>query len=132
MMADATCALTVWRTEHSLLTLEELASTAGLSPELVDVFVRYQLVEPTMYTGSCPLFQTSTVDRLQRILRLRHDLGLNLAAVAVILEMIERIEELQAELRILRGRDGQRERSNRPVSKSGHAKRSQYTPLSVE
>ena len=131
-MADPTCALIVWRTEHSLLTLEELASAAGLSPELVDVFVRYQLVEPTMNTGSFPLFHTSTVDRLQRILRLRQDLGVNLAAVAVILEMIERIEDLQTELRLLRSRDGQREQSIRPVHKSRHAKRIQYTPLSVE
>jgi DNA-binding transcriptional MerR regulator len=131
-MADPTCALIVWRTGHSLLTLEELASAAGLSPELVDVFVRYQLVEPAANTNSCPLFHASTVDRLQRILRLRHDLGVNLAAVAVILEMIERIEDLQTELRLLRSRDGQREQSIRPVHKSRHAKRIQYTPLSVE
>ena len=131
-MADPTCALIVWRTGHSLLTLEELASAAGLSPELVDVFVRYQLVEPAVNTGPYPLFHTSTVDRLQRILRLRQDLGVNLSAVAVILEMIERIEELQTELRLLRSRDGQREQSIRPVHKSRHAKHNQYLPLSVE
>ena len=70
-MADPTCALIVWRTGHSLLTVEKLASAAGLSPELVDVFARYQLVEPAVNTGPYPLFHTSTVDRLRRILRLR-------------------------------------------------------------
>ena len=108
-MADQTCALTVWRTEHSLLTLEDLASAAGLHPELVDVFVRYRLVEPTMHTGSCPLFSTSSVERLRRILRLRLDLGVNLAGVAVILQMMEGIEHLQAELRLLRNRSEFRE-----------------------
>jgi DNA-binding transcriptional MerR regulator len=132
MMADPTCALILWRTGHSLLTVDEVASAAGLSPELVDVFVRYQLVEPAANTNSCPLFHASTVDRLQRILRLRQDLGVNLSAVAVILEMIERIEDLQTELRLLRGRDGQREQSFRPVHRAGHARRNQYTPLSVE
>ena len=34
-MAEQTHALTVWRTEHSLLTLEDLARAAGLHPELV-------------------------------------------------------------------------------------------------
>jgi chaperone modulatory protein CbpM len=104
MMAEQTHALTVWRTEHSLLTLEDLARAAGLHPELVDVFVRYRLVEPTMHTGSCPLFSTSSVERLRRILRVRHDLGVNLAGVAVILQMMEGIEHLQAELRLLRNR----------------------------
>src|SRR3984957_10017416 len=102
MMADQTCALTVWRTEHSLLTLEDLASAAGLHPELVDTFVRYRLVEPTMHTRHCALFSPSSVERVQRILCVRHDLGVNLAGVAVILRMMEGIEHLQAELRLLR------------------------------
>ena len=108
-MAEQTHALTVWRTEHSLLTLEDLASAAGLHPELVDVLVRYRLVEPTANTGSCPLFSISSVERLGRILRLRHDLGVNLAGVAVILELMERIEHLQTELKLSRKRSGFRE-----------------------
>jgi DNA-binding transcriptional MerR regulator len=86
-MAEQTSALTVWRTEH----------------------VRNQLVEPTVHTGSCPLFATSSVARLHRIVRLRHDLGVNLAAVAVILEMLEQIENLQTDLKMLRERSGQQE-----------------------
>src|SRR5258708_10021072 len=94
-MAEQTHALTVWRTEHSLLTLEDLASAVGLHPELVDVFVRYQLVEPTVHTGSCPLFPPSSVERLNRILRLRHNLGQNLGGVAGILDMIGRVGTLR-------------------------------------
>jgi chaperone modulatory protein CbpM len=108
-VAEQTHALTVWRTEHSLLTLEDLASAAGLHPELVDVLVRYRLVEPAANTGSCPLFSISSVERLGRILRLRHDLGVNLAGVAVILELMERIEHLQTELKLSRKRSGFRE-----------------------
>jgi MerR family transcriptional regulator/heat shock protein HspR len=44
------------------------------------------------------------VERLQRIVRLRRDLGVNLAGIAVILDMRERIVNLQKELRRLRGR----------------------------
>ena len=108
-MAEQTHAMTIWRTEHSLLTLEDLASAAGLHPELVDVFVRYQLVEPIANTGSCPLFSTSSVERLARILHIRHDLGVNLAGVGVILELMERIEHLQTELKLSRKRSGFRE-----------------------
>lgn len=101
-MADTTQALTLWRTEHSLLTLEDLASAAGVHAELVDIFVRYRLVEPLADCDHCPLFPTSSVERLHRILRLRHDLGVNLAGVGVILEMAERIETLQKEIDFLR------------------------------
>jgi DNA-binding transcriptional MerR regulator len=104
MMAEQTHAMTVWRTEHSLLTLEDLASAAGLHPELVDVFVRHQLVEPIANTGSRPLFPTSSVERLERILRIRHDLGVNLAGVGVILELMERTQHLKRELEQLRAR----------------------------
>jgi DNA-binding transcriptional MerR regulator len=103
-MAEQTHALTIWRTEHSLLTLEDLACVAGLNPELVDTFVRYRLVEPATSTGSRPLFSFSSVERLQRILRLRHDLGVNLAGVGVILEMADRMENLQREIDLLRQR----------------------------
>jgi DNA-binding transcriptional MerR regulator len=103
-MAEQTHALTVWRTEHSLLTIEDLASAAGLHPELVDTLVRYRLVEPTASTGTCLLFPISSVERLGRILRLRHDLGVNLAGVGVILELMERIEHLQMELDFFRTR----------------------------
>jgi DNA-binding transcriptional MerR regulator len=97
-----TRALTLWRTEHSLLTLDDLAHAAGMTPEIVDTFVRYRLVEPAPKITAYPLFPISCVDRLKRILRLRNDLGVNLAGVAVILEMTEHIEELKRELIVLR------------------------------
>ncbi len=105
-MIDKTQELILWRTEHSLLTLEDLANAAGLHPELVEKFVGYGLLEPSANTGSHPLFPASSVERLRCILRLRRDLGVNLAGVAVILEMRERIENLQRELKRLRRRLG--------------------------
>jgi DNA-binding transcriptional MerR regulator len=103
-MAEQTQALTIWRIEHSLLTIDDLANAAGLQPELVDVLVRYQLVQPMTNMGACPLFSSSSVERLGRIFRVRHDLGVNLAGVGVILELMERIELLQSELQCLHSR----------------------------
>jgi DNA-binding transcriptional MerR regulator len=48
------------------------------------------------------LFPISCIERLRRIIRLRRDLRVNLAGVAVILEMRQHIEELQKELARLR------------------------------
>jgi DNA-binding transcriptional MerR regulator len=103
-MTDKAQALVLWRTEHSLMSMDELARAAGVQAGIVEVFVRYRLIEPSMNGGSDQLFPTSIITRLHRIVHLRQDLGVNLAGVAVILEITEHLEALEKELRILRGR----------------------------
>lgn len=102
-MTDKAQALVLWRTEHSLLSVDELARAAGVQAGMVEVFVRYRLIEPSLNAGSAQLFPRSVVDRLHRIVHLRQDLGVNLAGVAVILEMTEHMEALENELGVLRG-----------------------------
>jgi DNA-binding transcriptional MerR regulator len=95
-------ALVVWRIEHSLLTMEELASAADVHPDLAAAFVSYGLLEPD---PSAPtLFPASMVERLRSIVRLREDLGVNLAGIAIILDMRAKLEALQAELERLRNK----------------------------
>lgn len=106
MMIDNTSAIVLWRMEHSLLTVEDLADAVGLEPETVETFIRYRLIEPSATSCSSPLFPTCTVDRLQRILHLRYELGVNLAGVSVILDTTEHLEQVQMELDLLRRRLG--------------------------
>jgi MerR family transcriptional regulator/heat shock protein HspR len=56
-------------------------------------------MSPTADPG---LFPASAVERLCCIVRLRRDLGVNLAGVAVILQMRDQIKALQRELERLR------------------------------
>ncbi|HZS76106.1 MAG TPA: chaperone modulator CbpM [Ktedonobacteraceae bacterium] len=49
-------------------------------------------------------YSEAEVERLRRIRRLRHDLGVNLAGAEVILRLCERLEELQRELDEYKGR----------------------------
>jgi MerR family transcriptional regulator, heat shock protein HspR len=101
-MPDKAHALVLWRTEHSLLSVQDLASAAGVQTGIVETFVRLRLIEPTPSVGFDQLFPASTVDRLQRIVHLRQDLGVNLAGVAVILQMSEHMDALQKEVESLR------------------------------
>lgn len=80
------------------LTLEELAASAGLHPELVERFVEFGLLCPLPLPPPRRLFALSSVDRLRAIVRLRRDVGVNLTGVAVILDLLDRIRELQREL----------------------------------
>ncbi|HEV8201253.1 MAG TPA: chaperone modulator CbpM [Candidatus Polarisedimenticolia bacterium] len=95
----------LWSDEQAVLTIEDLARATGLHPEQVVTFVRYGLIEPAEGRGE-DLFAVAAIDRLRTIVRLRRDLGVNLAGVAAILEMQEHITELRREIEHLRRRLG--------------------------
>jgi MerR family transcriptional regulator, heat shock protein HspR len=105
-MNDKTQSLVLWRTEHSLLSVEELARGAGVQAGTVEVFVRYRLIEPSTNAGCDQLFPSSVIERVQQIVHLRQDLGVNFAGVMIILEMTERLERIQRELEHLRQPSG--------------------------
>jgi chaperone modulatory protein CbpM len=80
------------------LTLAALAEAVDLHPELVEQFVAYGLLEPVSAADRALWFDVRAVRRLRTIRRLREDLGINLAGIAAVLDLLERIEGLQREL----------------------------------
>jgi DNA-binding transcriptional MerR regulator len=85
------------RSEREQLTLEALATSAGLHPALVERFVEFGLLDPVERTGTELLFDVAAVPRLRMIQRLRCDIGINLAGVSVILDMLDRLRALKLE-----------------------------------
>jgi DNA-binding transcriptional MerR regulator len=90
--------LTLGRTEPEQLTLDGLAACTGVHPALIEYFVDYGLLEPSTRTGTQRLFDPACIARLRMIERLRRDLGANLAGIAVILDLLERLTALQREV----------------------------------
>src|SRR5581483_10747273 len=88
----------LWRTQQFFVPIEELARAAGLHIKLVEQLVEYGVIEPAPGSGSPILFPIAAIDRLKCAVRLRRDLGVNLAGAAVIVEMRERVRSLRAEL----------------------------------
>ena len=86
------------------LSLETLAGRAGLHPALVEQFVRFGLLEPAEREGTKLLFEISAVSRLRTIRRLREALGINLAGIAVVLDLLDKYCALQRENELLRSR----------------------------
>ena len=92
------------RREPQQLTLEMLASRAGMHPALVEKFVELGLIEPAEREAARWLFDASAVPRLRMIGRLRESLGINLAGIAVVLDLRDRFRALQRENETLRSR----------------------------
>lgn len=77
------------------MLLEDAAARLGLHPDIVRRFVEFGLVEPAETTGEEIMLDPLALGRIRVIQRLRFDLGINLAGIGVILELLDRIEALQ-------------------------------------
>jgi DNA-binding transcriptional MerR regulator len=97
-MSEPYAPMILRRIEPEQLTLESLAACAGVHPALITYFVEYGLLEPSTRAGTQWLFDTCCITRLRMIERLRRDLGANLAGIAVILDLLERLTSLQREV----------------------------------
>jgi hypothetical protein len=77
----------------SLLTAEELARRCGVPESFVARLVRHGILEP-----EAGRYRAEVTLRVQRVVRLRRDLGVNVPGAAVILDLLRRIEDLERRL----------------------------------
>ena len=92
------------RREPQKLTLDAVASRAGMHPTVVERFVEFGLIEPIEQEGTTLFFDPSAIPRLRMIGRLRESLGINLSGIAVIQDLLDRLCALQLENEALRRR----------------------------
>ena len=88
-------AITVVRTRRDLIRLEDAATRVGLHPDIVRRFLEFGLLEPAQVTNAGIMLDAVALHRISVIQHLRYDLGINLAGVGVILELLDRIDALQ-------------------------------------
>lgn len=87
----------VYRRRDDRLTLDALAARADIHPVLLERFVEMGLLEPVEWEGPALLFDSSAIVRVRVIRRLRQSLGINLAGVGVVLELVDRLRALERE-----------------------------------
>ena len=81
------------------LSLDTVAARSGLHPELIRRFVALSLVEGTADANGRLWFAPSVLAGLARIQRLRAGLSLNYAAIGLVLDLLDRIDVLEAQVR---------------------------------
>jgi hypothetical protein len=81
------------------LRLEALAASAGIHPMFLRRLVSLGLVDAESGERGELLFPPSAVLRVARIQRLHADLSLNYSAIGLVLDLLDRIDRLEAELR---------------------------------
>ncbi|SDK47500.1 chaperone modulator CbpM [Nonomuraea jiangxiensis] len=83
------------------LDLDSYARATGLHPQAVRRLVALGLLDPGTNAGGEWCFAPSQVAAAARIQRLHEGLTLNYAAIGVVIDLLDRIDELEAALRDL-------------------------------
>jgi chaperone modulatory protein CbpM len=89
--------------EQTTFTLAELCRSCAVEAELIEALVEQGILEPVGRRGRHWCFSASSLRRTRITIHLQRDLGVNLAGAALALDLLERIEELDARLRAMRG-----------------------------
>jgi len=89
--------------EYRTFTLAELCRCFAVEAEFVEALVEQGILEPAGRRGYHWCFPASSLRRTRITLHLQRDLGVNLAGAALALDLLERIEELDARLRAMKG-----------------------------
>ncbi|MEO8072991.1 MAG: helix-turn-helix transcriptional regulator [Acidobacteriota bacterium] len=78
-------------------TISAVAELFEIHPQTLRLYEREGLLKPSRSEGNTRLYEDSDIERLEIILSLTRDLGVNLAGVEIILNMREKMDQMQKE-----------------------------------
>ncbi|HXF42781.1 MAG TPA: helix-turn-helix transcriptional regulator [Pyrinomonadaceae bacterium] len=76
-------------------TISAVAEMYDIHPQTLRLYEREGLLKPSRSNGNTRLYSDKDLERLEVILSLTRDLGVNLAGVEIILNMREKLDEMQ-------------------------------------
>jgi MerR family transcriptional regulator/heat shock protein HspR len=78
-------------------TISAVATQYDIHPQTLRLYEREGLLKPSRSEGNTRLYTDADIERLEIILSLTRDLGVNLAGVEIILNMREKMDAMQRE-----------------------------------
>ena len=87
--------------EEDSLTLGQLCRACGVHADWIISLVEESIIEPQGKEMRLWRFSGASLIRTRSALRLQRDLGVNLAGIALALDLIEELESLREQLKML-------------------------------
>ncbi len=84
--------------ETKFVMISVVAERFDIHPQTLRLYEREGLIRPARSSGNTRLYDEETLRRLEIILTLTRELGVNLAGVEVILNMREQMDRMRAEM----------------------------------
>jgi len=84
--------------ENRLFMISVVSEMLGIHPQTLRIYEREGFIKPKRSGGNTRLYSEEDVEKLEMILRLTRELGVNLAGVEVILSMRDKMEQMNREM----------------------------------
>jgi MerR family transcriptional regulator/heat shock protein HspR len=78
--------------------ISAVAEMYGIHPQTLRLYEREGLLKPSRTEGNTRLYTDEDLQHLEFILTLARDLAVNISGIAIILQMRERMEEMQRQI----------------------------------
>lgn len=78
--------------------ISAVAEMYEIHPQTLRLYEREGLLRPSRSEGNTRLYTDEDLERLEFILNLARDLGVNMAGIAIVLQMRERMEEMNRQM----------------------------------
>ena len=78
--------------------ISAVAEMYEIHPQTLRLYEREGLLKPSRTEGNTRYYTDEDLERLEFILNLARDLGVNIAGIAIILQMRERMEEMNRQM----------------------------------
>jgi len=78
--------------------ISAVAEMYDIHPQTLRLYEREGLLAPSRSDGNTRLYTDEDLERLEFILNLARDLGVNIAGIAIVLQMRERMEEMNRQM----------------------------------
>ncbi len=88
--------------DEPVYLISVVAKALDIHPQTLRQYEREGLVTPSRTSGKMRLYSQRDIDRINMILRLTRDLGVNLAGVDIILQFKDQIDNFEAEIEELK------------------------------
>jgi len=86
------------RKKQGAYMISAVAEMYGIHPQTLRLYEREGLLKPSRTEGNTRLYTDEDLERLEFVLSLARDLGVNISGIAIILQMRERMDEMQRQM----------------------------------
>jgi MerR family transcriptional regulator/heat shock protein HspR len=90
--------MTTKRKSKGAYMISAVAEMYDIHPQTLRLYEREGLLKPSRTEGNTRLYTDEDIERLEFILNLARDLGVNIAGIGIILQMRERMEEMNRQM----------------------------------
>jgi MerR family transcriptional regulator/heat shock protein HspR len=86
------------RKSKGVYMISAVAEMYEIHPQTLRLYEREGLLKPSRTEGNTRYYTDEDLERLEFILNLARDLGVNIAGIAIVLQMRERMEEMNRQM----------------------------------